>query len=205
MTRTLIATLLVLTAGVIAFSGLTRGFTVLTAESARRQSVAAAPIRVPELIGIDQQGARHRAFESDEGRVLIVDFIYTRCTSLCSMLGSSYQQLQSAIEAQHLEHAVRLVTVSFDPGHDTPTIIQEYGARLGAKPNLWTILTPLDADALRRSLNAFGVVAIPAPQGQFVHNAAFHVIDRHGRLARIIDIAQSEAALSAARQIYGAS
>jgi protein SCO1/2 len=100
---------------------------------------------------------------------------------------------------------VRLVTVSFDPGHDTPAIIQEYGARLGAKPDLWTILTPLDPDALQRSLNAFGVVAIPAPQGQFVHNAAFHVIDRHGRLARIIDITQPEAALSAARQIYGAS
>jgi protein SCO1/2 len=205
MTRTLIATLLVLTAGVLAFSGLTRGFTVLTAESARRQSVAAAPIRIPELIGIDQQGARRVAFETDERRVLIVDFIYTRCTSLCSALGSSYQQLQSAIEAQHLEHAVRLVTVSFDPGHDTRAVIQEYGARLGAKPDLWTILTPLDPDALRRSLDAFGVVAIPAPQGQFVHNAAFHVIDRHGRLARIIDITQPEAALSAARQIYGAS
>jgi protein SCO1/2 len=205
VTRTLAATLLVLTAGVIAFSGLTRGFTVLTAESARRQSVAAAPIRIPELIGIDQQGVRRRAFESDERRVLIVDFIYTRCTSLCTVLGSTYQQLQSAIEAQHLEHAVRLVTVSFDPARDTPVIIQEYAARLGAKPDLWTILTPLDADALRHSLDAFGVVAIPAAQGQFVHNAAFHVIDRRGRLARVIDITQPEAALDAARQIYGAS
>jgi protein SCO1/2 len=205
MTRTLIATLLVLTAGVLAFSGLTRGFTVLTAESARRQSVAAVPIRIPELTGIDQQGARRPAFGSDEGRVLIVDFIYTRCTSLCSALGSSYQQLQNSIEAQHLEHAVRLVTVSFDPAHDTPATIREYAARLGAKSDLWTILTPLDPDALQRSLNAFGVVAIPAPQGQFVHNAAFHVIDRRGRLARIIDITQPGAALSAARQIYGAS
>jgi protein SCO1/2 len=205
MTRTLIATLLVLTAGVLAFSGLTRGFTVLTAENARRQSVAAAPIRIPELTGIDQQGARRSAFGRDEGRVLIVDFIYTRCTSLCSALGSSYQQLQNSIEAQHLEHAVRLVTVSFDPAHDTPATIREYAARLGAKSDLWTILTPLDPDALRRSLNAFGVVAIPGPQGQFVHNEAFHVIDRHGRLARIIDITQPGAALSAARQIYGAS
>jgi protein SCO1/2 len=205
MTRTLIATLLVLTAGVLAFSGLTRGFTVLTAESARRQSVAAAPMRIPELTGIDQQGARRPAFGRDAGRVLIVDFIYTRCTSLCSALGSSYQQLQNSIEAQHLEHAVRLVTVSFDPAHDTPATIREYAARLGAKPDLWTILTPLDPEALRRSLSAFGVVAIPAPQGQFVHNAAFHVIDRHGRLARIIDITQPAAALSAARQIYGAS
>jgi protein SCO1 len=205
MTRTLIASLAVLMAGVLAFAGLTRGFTVLTAESARRQAVAAAPIPIPELIGIDQRGTRRRVFESAEHRVVIVDFIYTRCTSLCSALGSSYQRLQSAIEAQHLEHAVRLVTVSFDPARDTQEVIHEYGQSLGAKPNIWTILRPLDTEVLRRSLKVFGVVATPAPQGQFAHNAAFHVIDRRGRLARIIDISNPDAALSAARRLYGGS
>jgi protein SCO1/2 len=205
MTRTLIATLAVLTAGVLAFAGLTRGFTVLTAESARRQAVAAAPIRIPDLVGINQRGARRRVFDPADRRVVIVAFIYTRCTSLCSALGSSYQQLQSAIEAQHLEHAVRLVTVSFDPARDTQEVIHEYGQRLGAKPDLWTILTPLEPEALRRSLDVYGVVAIPAPDGQFIHNAAFHIIDRHGRLARIIDISQPNAALLAARRLYGAS
>ena len=183
MTRTLIATLAVLTAGVLAFAGLTRGFTVITAESARRQAVAAAPIAVPELIGFDQQGKRRRVFDTADHRVVIVDFIYTRCTSLCSALGSSYQQLQSAIEAQHLEHEIGLVTVSFDPAHDTQAVIREYGQSLGAKPDIWTLLTPLDPDALRRSLKVYGVVATPAPQGQFVHNAAFHVLGRRGRLA----------------------
>jgi len=205
MTRTLIASLAVLMAGVLAFAGLTRGFTVLTAESARRQAVAAAPILIPELIGVDQQGTQRRVFESAERRVVIVDFIYTRCTSLCSALGSSYQRMQSAIEAQHLEHAVRLVTVSFDPAHDTETVIHEYGQSLGAKPDIWTILQPHDPEALRRSLKVFGVVAIPAPQGQFVHNAAFHVVDQRGRLARIVDISQPEAAVAAARRLYGAS
>ena len=205
MTRTLIVTLAVLTAGVLAFAGLTRGFTVLTAESARRQAVAAAPIRVPELIGIDQQGTRRPVFDPADHRVAIVDFIYTRCTSLCSALGSSYQRLQSAIEAQHLEHEVRLVTVSFDPAHDTQAVIHEYGRNLGAKPDIWTVLTPLDPDALRRSLKTYGVVATPAPDGQFIHNAAFHVLDRRGRLARIIDITQPDAALSAARGLNGAS
>jgi protein SCO1/2 len=205
MTRTLIASLAVLMAGVLAFAGLTRGFTILTAESARRQTVAAAPIPIPELIGVDQQGTRRRLFESAERRVVIVDFIYTRCTSLCSALGSSYQRLQSAIEAQHLENAVRLVTVSFDPARDTPEVIHEYGRSLGAKPDIWTILQPLDPEALRRSLKVFGVVATPAPQGQFVHNAAFHVIDRRGRLSRIIDISHPDVALAAARRLYGAS
>jgi protein SCO1 len=205
MTRTLIASLAVLTAGVLAFAWLTRGFTVLTAESARRQSVAAAPIPIPELIGVDQLGTRRRVFESAEHRVVIVVFIYTRCTSLCSALGSSYQRMQSAIEEQHLEYAVRLVTVSFDPAHDTEAVIHEYGQSLGAKPDIWTILQPYDPEALRRSLKVFGVVAIPAPQGQFVHNAAFHVVDLRGRLARIVDISQPEAALAAARRLYGAS
>jgi protein SCO1 len=205
MTRTLTATLAVLMAGVLAFAGLTRGFTVITAESARRQAVAAAPIPVPELIGIDQQGTRRRVFDAADHRVVIVDFIYTRCTSLCSALGSSYQRLQSAIEAQHLEHEVGLVTVSFDPAHDTQAVIREYGHNLGAKPDIWTLLTPLDPDALRRSLKVYGVVATPAPQGQFVHNAAFHVLDRRGRLARIIDITQPDAALAAARGLDGAS
>jgi protein SCO1/2 len=205
MTRSLIATLAVLVIGILSFAGLTRGFTVLTAESARRQAVAAAPIPIPELMGVDQQGTRRRVFESAEKRVVIVDFIYTRCTSLCSALASSYQQLQSAIEAQHLESAVRLVTVSFDPAHDTPAVIHEYGQSLGAKANIWTILQPLDPEALRRSLKVFGVVAIPAPQGQFVHNAAFHVLDQRGRLARILDISQPDAALAAARRLYGAS
>jgi len=95
--------------------------------------------------------------------------------------------------------------VSFDPAHDTQEVIHEYGRSLGAKPNIWTILQPLDPEALRRSLKVFGVVATPAPQGQFAHNAAFHVIDRRGRLARIIDISKPDAALSAARRLYGGS
>jgi protein SCO1/2 len=205
MSRALIASVAVLMGGILAFAGLTRGFTVLTAESARRQTVAAGPIPIPELIGVDQQGTRRRLFESAEGRVVIADFIYTRCTTLCSALGSSYQRMQSAIEAQHLENAVRLVTVSFDPAHDTAAVIHEYGQSLGAKADVWTILQPLDPGALRRTLEAFGVVATPAPQGQFVHNAAFHVIDRSGRLARIIDISQPDAALDAARRLYDGS
>ena len=36
-------------------------------------------------------------------------------------------------------------------------------------------------------LDAFGIVVLPAPMGEFQHNAAFHLIDRQGRLARITD------------------
>jgi protein SCO1/2 len=205
MTRTLIAILAIVVLGALAFARLTHGFTVLTAEAARRQSVAAAPIAVPDLWGIDQKGRRRPLLDKEDDRAVIVDFIFTRCTSVCSALGSSYQQLQDDIQEQHLENEVRLVTVSFDPEHDTPDIIADYGRRLRANPEIWTILAPIDSEALRRSLEVFGVVRVSAPDGQFIHNAAFHVIDRRGRLARIVDIGQPRKALAAAQQLFNIS
>jgi protein SCO1/2 len=205
MTRTLIAMLALVVITVVAFARLTHGFTLLTAEAARRQAVAADAVAVPDLWGIDQTGKRRPLLDIMDGRTVIVDFIFTRCTSVCSALGSSYQQLQADIQEEHLENKVRLVTVSFDPEHDTPAIIAEYARRLRANPGTWTILTPSDSEALRRSLKAFGVVRVSAPDGQFIHNAAFHIIDRHGRLARIVDIGEPRRALLAARQLFDVS
>jgi protein SCO1/2 len=205
MTRTLIAMLAIAVSGVFAFACLTHGFTVLTSETARRQAVAAEPIAVPDLLGIDQTGKRRPLLDKADDRAVIVDFIFTRCTSVCSALGTSYQQLQADIQKKHLENEVRLVTVSFDPERDTPAVIADYGRRLSANPEIWTVLTPIDSEVLRRALEAFGVVRVRAPDGQFIHNAAFNIIDRRGRLARIVDIGQPRKALAVAQQLFNVS
>jgi protein SCO1 len=155
--------------------------------------------------GRTRRGKRRALLDKVDDRAVIVDFIFTRCTSVCSALGNSYQQLQADIQEEHLEKEVRLVTVSFDPEHDTPAIIADYARRLSANPETWTLLTPIDSKALRRALEVFGVVRVPAPGGQFIHNAAFNVIDRHGRLARIVDIGQPRKALAAAQQLFNIS
>jgi protein SCO1 len=205
MTRTLIAMLAIAVIGVFAFACLTHGFTVLTSETERRQAVAAEPIAVPDLWGIDQAGKRRCLFGKMDDRTVIVDFIFTRCTGVCSALGTRYQQLQGEIQKDHLENEVRLVTVSFDPERDTPAVIADYGLRFSANPEIWTLLTPIDSEGLRRALKAFGVVRVQAADGQFIHNAAFNVIDRRGRLARIVDIGQPRKALAVAQQLFNAS
>ncbi len=201
MIRTLIATLAVLLIGVAAFAGLTHGFSALTAETARREAVAARPIAIPELAGINQLGSHQALVNPGDARVAIVDFIFTRCISICLALGDSYQKLQSQILAAHLEQRLRLVTVSFDPEHDTPTTIADYAERMRVNPAVWTVLTPDDPAQLRAAMSSFGVVAKRADLGQFVHNAAFNIVDRHGRLARIVPIDQPRLALEAAREI----
>ena len=55
-----------------------------------------------------------------------------------------------------------------------------------------------DAAQRKALLDTFGIVVVPAPLGQFQHNAAFHLVAPDARLSRIIDFDDPEAALTAA-------
>ena len=207
---TALATTVVALVGVLAFSLLTHGFSALTSETARRDTVAATSIGVPVLAGIDQAGRQHALFEDIDHtgpapRATIVDFIYTRCVGVCSALGGSYQQLQAAIQARHLEDRVRLVTVSFDPRHDTPSTMAQYAQQMRADPRIWTLMSPQHDEQLQGLLGSFGIVVVPAPFDQFQHNAAFHVLDTQGRLARIVDLDDPQGALDAAMSLVTAA
>jgi protein SCO1 len=205
--RTALATALVALAGAAVLTWLTHGFTSLTAESARRAAVASAPVAVPRLQGVDQHGEVRDLFSDPFAaggapRVAIIDFIYTHCSGVCSVLGSVYQQLQTTIRERGLEDDVRLVTVSFDPKRDTPAALAQYAARMQADPRLWTVATPLQPAQLPKLLSTFGIVVLPAEvPGEFQHNAAFHVLNADGRLARIVDIDDPMAALEEAISI----
>ena len=202
--QTALATVLVASAGVWAFAILTHGFTSLTAESARRAAVASVPVTVPRLQGVDQNGDVRDLFADPAAtarapRVAIVDFIYTQCNGVCSALGSIYQQLQSKIRERGLEDEVRLISVGFDPSRDTPAALAQYAARMHADSRLWTVTAPLRPAQLPSLLSTFGIVVVPADvPGQFQHNAAFHVLDADGRLARIVDADDPVAALEEA-------
>jgi protein SCO1/2 len=201
--RAAFATGLVGIAWLAAFAGLTRGFTALTSETARRDSVAESPIAVPALLGTDQTGRSHELFADLDGaghgpRVTIVGFIYTRCVTVCGILGGSYQQLQAEILERHLAGRVRLVTVSFDPSNDTPEALAGYARRMHADPTVWTLMRPQHTEQIPGLLASFGVVVVPAPMEQFQHNAGFHVLDFNGRLARIVDLTDPLGALDVA-------
>lgn len=158
---------------------------------------------VPELQGTDQSGRVYDML-SDPGhdgpvpRVTIVDFVYTRCETLCGAQASTYARLQVELRARHLDGKVRLLTVSFDPSHDTPRTLAQYAQRMHADPAVWTLMSPNRPEQLTRALAAFGVVVVPAPLGQLQHNAALHVVDTRGRLAHIVDVNDPLGALDAA-------
>lgn len=78
--------------------------------------------------------------------------------------------------------------MSFDPGRDTHDALAEYARRYHVDSARWRVARVADRSELARLLGTFGVVAIPDALGEFQHNAAIHVVDREGRLARILDV-----------------
>jgi protein SCO1/2 len=171
----------------------TDGLRALTAESARRLEVASAPVAVPP-IRLELATGETMRFADLAGGFVFVDFIYTRCPTLCVSLGTNFARLQDALRRTE-RNDVRLLSISFDPEYDTPEALRAYGETYGADMRLWSLARVTDGVELKRLLAAFGIVVIQDEAGGFTHNAAIHLVDRHGRLIRIYDQDDITAAL----------
>lgn len=197
--KTVLVLLLILLAGFAAIYQLTAGFQAFASEDVRRISIARKPRPLPDTEVELASGAVTRlapALRTD-GRVAIVAFIYTRCNAVCAVLGTEFQQLQRAIQEKKLGDRVRLLSISFDPA-DSADELARYASGLHADPAVWDFAAIPDARRRRAMLDTFGIVVVPAPFGQFQHNAAFHVVTPGAKLTRIVDFDAPDEALSLA-------
>lgn len=82
------------------------------------------------------------------GRVVVANFIFTRCTDICPIyLSPKMRQVQRLLRERGLdERQVMLLSFSADPEYDTPAVLAAYGERFGADERTWRFLTgPLPA------------------------------------------------------------
>jgi protein SCO1/2 len=199
MLRTALLCAVLLGTSWAAASRLTHGLQAWTAEDARRLEVALTPVPAP-AVAVEGPGmaARDlRALLADGRDVTLVEFIYTRCETLCLAGGGLFQQMQESLRANPAAAAanVRLLSISFDPARDDAAQLAAYGERLHADPRRWTFVRPAAAADTQKLLDAFRVVVVPRGRGDFEHNAALLVVHRDGRLVRIFDYAQQQMAL----------
>lgn len=101
MLRTALASCIAVVLAWAAAAWLTHDFRVFTAEGARRIEVRDAPVAAPpvEVVGPGIDAVALPALLKAHGGATIVDFVYTRCVSVCAALGSGFQQLQQRIAA----------------------------------------------------------------------------------------------------------
>ncbi len=190
------ATALVAAAGLWSTAALTDGLRAFTSESARRLAIESAPQPLP---AIAWQG---HAAPLAPGVVRVVDFIYTRCPSICQAQGGVQARLQAELAAPIARGEVELLSIGFDLAHDTPAALRAHRERHGAVAG-WHAAAPAEAQSLATIATAFGITIVADGAGGFVHNAALHVVDAQGRLVGVLDIDDWRGAAARVRQLLG--
>ncbi len=194
----MIGVLAVAAAGISALALASDGFRVVTAEGARRLAVAENPRVLPDVVLEDQDGRRFRLADY-RGRPVVVEFFYSRCPTICGTITQVFQKLDDVLP-RNGPAAPAIVSISFDPVHDTPQRLDDYRLAFDADGRRWRFARPTDAASLVDLLEATGVVVIADGFGGYLHNAAIHVLDSEGRLARIYDLDAVASAAAALRE-----
>lgn len=138
---------------------------------------------VPDVRLVDQDNEAVRLSDY-RGRALVLTFVYTRCPipDYCPLMSRHFQRLQPELQRAFGERA-QLLSISFDPEHDTPEVLAEYADRYTADLTTWTFATA-EANELARATAPFGVFT-EAEGEQILHNLVTAVVGPDGQLVRL--------------------
>jgi cytochrome c peroxidase len=95
---------------------------------------------------------------------------------------------ERALADPTLRDRLRLVSVSFDPQHDTPNVMAAYAARLRAPGFDWAFLTGTSDAALRPLLEGYDQWIIRDESGAISHTLRVVLIDRKLRVRNIYNV-----------------
>ena len=140
---------------------------------------------VPDFTMTGQDGKTFKLSDL-RGRVVVLTFIYTRCPlpDFCPYMDRKFADLAQTIAAfPRRAEAIRLLSVSFDPEHDTPEILTKHARIRGGIPPLWTFASA-SHEELARITGPLGLVYGPG-KDEIIHNLCTAVIDPRGMLARL--------------------
>jgi protein SCO1/2 len=126
------------------------------ASAAPAGAPATAAVTLEDLALVDQDGSSRRLrSEVVADRLVVMDFIFTSCTTICPVLSSRMAKLQEAL-GDRLGRDVHLVSISIDPLRDTPPRLLAYARKWRARPG-WTFLTgpKPEVDAVLKGVGAY--------------------------------------------------
>jgi protein SCO1/2 len=130
---------------------------------------------VPPFNMTDSEG---HPFDSKvlKGKLWIADFIYTNCPGPCSRMSSEMHKLQQRVSG---ERDLYLISISVDPQHDSPPVLNDFAHRFGGPARDWIFLTG-SPDTVH--LLAHDVFHLGDLIGNMDHSTKFTLVDKHGNI-----------------------
>ena len=142
---------------------------------------------VPDFKLVNQNG-RPIHLSQFKGRAVLLTFIYTRCPlpDYCPRMNKNFAEIDKALEADSAMYAkTHLLTLSFDPKDDTPSVLKSYGmAYAGEKAKFthWEFAVPSQKE-LDAMAQFFDLGVTPGEGGTLNHSLSTVVIGKDGKVA----------------------
>ena len=111
--------------------------------------------QVPDLKLVAQNGKTvSLPTEMNDGRPVVLNFIFTSCEAICPMMTQTFAQFQRKLGPE--SEKVHIMSISIDPEQDTPARLREYAHRFEAGPG-WTFYTGSEeaSIAAQKAFNVF--------------------------------------------------
>ena len=136
---------------------------------------------VPDFTLIDHK-RKTVSLSALKGQVVALTFMYTRCPlpNFCFRMSNNFGVLHRRFAGQMGKDLV-LLSISFDPEHDQPETLAEYGRTWAKDDKGWHFLTGPAAD-VKNICRQFGVNSWQ-DEGFLTHSLHTVVLDRQGRIA----------------------
>ena len=135
---------------------------------------------------LTNQNGERVSLDTFRGQPFVLTFVFTRCPvpNFCPLMSNNFEELQAAIKAGSGPlSTTRLLSVTLDPGYDTPKILNEYAAFHHADSQVWTFATG-DGKQIDLLTRAFSVYR-QTEGGTISHGLATALINGHGTVERI--------------------
>jgi protein SCO1/2 len=143
---------------------------------------------VPDFALLNQSGQTIH-LRQFRGKVLLVTFIYTRCTlsDYCPRMSRNFAEVNTALAADPKMYArSHLLSISFDPAYDTPKVLRSYGGAYTEKFSKekfehWDFAAPSEKD-LAAVEQWFNVGVTPGDNNSLTHSLSTLVIGPDGKV-----------------------
>ena len=117
------------------------------------------------------------SFSDLKGKIIVLDFFFTRCPTICPSLAKAMKRLQNSFINN--DSIVQFISVTVDPLHDSVTQLRKWAEKYNVNPDNWWLLT-----GNRDSIYHFAISEIKASIADvnvdtaFIHTQAFFLLDK---------------------------
>ena len=117
-----------------------------------------------------------------KGKILVIDFFFTRCPSICPGLAKSMKRLQDSFKKN--DSIVQFISISIDPEHDSVPQLRKFADRYNVNHDSWWFVTGDKKEIYDFALNEMKAgLADTEVDSAFIHTENFFLLDS-GRIVR---------------------